>query len=178
VSAVASCRSIDGVVPESGDNWIALSTDPLPLQEVPGWVVRPDCGAVVTFMGTVRDHAEGRPGVTRVDYEAYEEHVVSRLQAIAAEARQRWGLGRVALLHRTGSLQLTECSVVVAVSAPHRGEAFEAARFCIDTLKQTVPIWKAETWEGGTDWGRHGHPVESPMTAGSPTAGGSRLAPS
>lgn len=113
----------------------------------------PGCGAVVTFAGTVRDHAEGRRGVVRLDYEAYEEQVGPRLAGIATEARRRWpAIGRVALLHRVGRLDVTEVSVVVAVSTPHRLEAFEAARWCIDTLKATVPIWKQETWEGGTDW--------------------------
>ena len=125
------------------------------------WAGLPSCGAVVLFNGTVRDHAEGRPGVSSLEYEAYEEEVVPRLAAIAAEARARWPvLGRVALLHRTGALVVRETSVVVAASAPHRPEAFSAARFCIDTLKATVPIWKRETWEGGTDWGTRSHPVE------------------
>jgi molybdopterin synthase catalytic subunit len=82
------------------------------------------------------------------------------LAAIAADARRRWpGLGRVALLHRVGRLELGEVSVAVVVSAPHRGEAFEAARFAIDTLKETVPIWKRESWSGGSDWGTRAVPV-------------------
>ena len=151
-------------MPRREDDWTELSAEPLPVEAVTSWATRPDCGAVVTFLGTVRDHADGRPGVTELEYEAYEEHVVGRLESIIAEARARWPLGRVALLHRTGRMRPPECSVVVAVSAGHRGEAFEAARFCIDTLKATVPIWKAETWEGGTDWGLEAHPVE-PATA-------------
>jgi|SRR5437764_2515123 len=125
------------------------------------WAGRADCGAVVVFSGTVRDHAEGRPGVTSLQYEAYEEQVAPKLAAIADSARARWGvLGRIALLHRVGALAVGETSVVVVVSSPHRPEAFDAARFCIDTLKATVPIWKRETWEGGTDWGTCSHPVE------------------
>lgn len=147
-------------VPRREDDWTELSAEPLPVDAVTAWATRSDCGAVVTFLGTVRDHAEGRPAVTELEYEAYEEHVVGRLESIIAEARTRWPLGRVALLHRTGRLLPTECSVVVTVSAGHRGEAFEAARFCIDTLKATVPIWKAETWAGGTDWGLEARPVE------------------
>jgi molybdopterin synthase catalytic subunit len=109
----------------------------------------------------VRDHAEGRPGVSELEYEAYEEEVVPRLVAIAAEARRRWpDLGRVAVLHRVGTLAVGETSVLIAASAPHRGEAFDAARFCIDTLKTTVPIWKRETWNGGTDWALCSHPVD------------------
>jgi molybdopterin synthase catalytic subunit len=92
--------------------------------------------------------------VTSIEYEAYAGQVEPRLAAIAGEARARWPtLGRVALLHRTGPLLVGESSVVVSASAPHRGEAFDAARFLIDTLKSTVPIWKKEAWDGGEDWG-------------------------
>lgn len=137
-----------------GTDWIAIGDEPLPVGEAATWVVRPGCGASVTFSGTVRDHAEGRPGVTAIEYEAYAAQVEPRLAAITAEARRRWpDLGRLVLLHRTGPLAVGESSVVAAASAPHRGEAFDAARFLIDTLKATVPIWKKESWEGGEDWG-------------------------
>lgn len=89
-----------------------------------------------------------------MEYEAYEEHVVPRLADIAAEMRSRWPeLGRVVLLHRTGEVAVGESSVVVVASAPHRPAAFEAARFGIDTLKATVPIWKRERWNEGESWG-------------------------
>ena len=141
-------------VPEDGDDWIALSDEPLPTASALDWSTLPGCGAQVLFRGTVRDHAEGRPGVTELEYEAYPEAATERLTAVVAEARRRWPeIGRVALLHRTGRLQVGECSVIVVVSAPHRGAAFEAAEWCIDTLKATVPIWKRETWEGGVGWG-------------------------
>lgn len=144
----------DATLVAPGDHdWVVLSEQPLPLAEVAAWVVRPDCGASVTFTGTVRDHAESRGGVTALEYEAYAEQAELRMAAIAAEARRRWpGLGRVALLHRSGRLAVEEAAVVVAVSAPHRGEAFDAARFCIDTVKDSVPIWKKETWDGGEAW--------------------------
>jgi molybdopterin synthase catalytic subunit len=88
-----------------------------------------------------------------LEYEAYEEHVVPRLDAVADEARARWPeVARIAMVHRIGPIALTEAAVVVAVSSPHRPEAFEAARFCIDELKATVPIWKREHWEGGSEW--------------------------
>ncbi len=136
------------------DDWVGSSGEKLPLEQAAAWVNRPDCGAVVTFSGTVRDHAEGRSGVTRLAYEAYEEAVVPRLAALVGEARATWpGLGRVACLHRTGELEVGDCAVVVAVSAGHRGEAFEAARWCIDTIKDTLPIWKRETWADGEGWG-------------------------
>ncbi|HZQ87426.1 MAG TPA: molybdenum cofactor biosynthesis protein MoaE [Acidimicrobiales bacterium] len=145
----------------SGDDWLALSDAPLPVEEALRWAVRPDCGAVVLFSGTVRDHAEGRTGVTSLDYEAYAEQTVPSFAAIAEEARVRFPtVGRLALLHRVGPVALTESSVVVVASAPHRDEAFEAARFCIDTLKATAPIWKKEHWSEGSDWGTGGTPVE------------------
>jgi molybdopterin synthase catalytic subunit len=148
------------VQPPSGvDTWIALTDEPLPVGAAADWAVRPDCGAMVLFSGTVRDHAELRTNVTKLVYEAYAEQVEPRLLAIAEEARTRWAVGRLALLHRTGELGLGESSVVVVASSAHRGEAFDAARFCIDTLKATVPIWKRETWEGGEDWRRCAHDV-------------------
>ena len=145
--------------PPASDTWIALSAAPLPVGVAADWAVRPDCGAMVLFSGTVRDHADHRTGVTKLTYEAYAEQVEPRLQAIAEEARKRWPVGRIALLHRTGELLVGESSVVVVASSAHRGEAFDAARFCIDTLKATVPIWKRETWDGGEDWGLCAHDV-------------------
>ncbi|MGI8776596.1 MAG: molybdenum cofactor biosynthesis protein MoaE [Acidimicrobiales bacterium] len=143
-----------------GDDWVGLSPDALPVQAALEWAVLPRCGAVVVFCGVVRDHAEGRANVTALDYEAYDSEVEPRLSAIAAEARRRWpDVGRLALLHRTGRLAVGESSVVVVASAPHRNDAFVAARWCIDTLKATVPIWKRETWEGGEDWSGCAHPV-------------------
>jgi len=146
--------------PYGRDDWVGITADTLPLGAVAGFVERSDCGASVIFTGAVRDHSEGRPGVRSLEYEAYEEEVTPRLAAIATEARARWpSLGRLALLHRTGVLGVGEASVVVAASAAHRAEAFDAARFCIDTLKATAPIWKREAWEGGEDWATCAHPV-------------------
>jgi molybdopterin synthase catalytic subunit len=131
--------------PARGDTWVGLLQSPLPIDEASAWVVRPDCGGVVVFSGTARDHSPGIVGVTRLDYEAYEEHVERSLTAIAEDARARWPeLGRIVMLHRVGELAIGESAVVVAVSAPHRAEAFDAARYCIDTLKATTPIWKKE----------------------------------
>lgn len=140
--------------PEGNDDWLGLSTDPLPVAEAGAWVVQPHCGATVVFTGTARDHAGERTGVTLLDYEAYDEQVLPRLEALAASMRERWpDLGRVVLLHRTGPVPITEAAVVVATSSPHRTTAFEAARYGIDTLKATVPIWKREEWSGGSSWG-------------------------
>lgn len=147
-------------MPRSDVDWTGLTTTPLPVGAAVEWAVSPACGAVVSFAGTVRDHAEGRPGVSLLEYEAYEGEVEPRLRELAAEARRKWpGLGRLVMLHRTGALQVEETAVLVVASAPHRDQAFEAARWCIDTLKATVPIWKRETWRDGTDWGTCASPV-------------------
>ena len=140
--------------PPTADTWLALTEEPLPVGGAADWVVRPDCGAVVVFSGTARDHAPGREGVDQLEYEAYEEQVIPRLGAIADEIRSRWpSVGRIALLHRMGVVPISESSVVVAVSSPHRPAAFEGARFGIDSLKATVPIWKRERWAAGETWG-------------------------
>ena len=133
---------------------MGLSGESLPVAPATDWVVRPDCGAVVVFSGTARDHAPGRPGVEALEYEAYEEQVEPRLRAIVDEVRMRWPVvGRIAMIHRVGLVPVGESAVVVAVSAPHRDEAFLAARFGIDAIKASVPIWKHETWDGGESWG-------------------------
>lgn len=140
--------------PANGDDWLGLTEEPLPVGTAADWAVLPRCGAMVLFSGTARDHAPGREGVELLDYEAYEEHVVPRLADIAAEMRRRWpDLGRIALMHRIGPVDIGESSVVVVASSPHRPAAFEAARFGIDTLKATVPIWKRERWADGESWG-------------------------
>lgn len=142
------------------DNCIACVDDPLPVADIAAWAVTPRCGAVVTFTGTVRDHADGRTDVVSVEYEAYREHVEIKLAAVADAARHRWpAIGRLALVHRVGRLAVGEASVTIVVSTPHRSEAFDAARFCIDTVKQTVPIWKREQWSGGDDWGLCAQPL-------------------
>lgn len=139
--------------PVDGDTWVGLTTEPLPVGAAADWAVQPRCGAVVLFSGTARDHSGGRERVTGLEYEAYEEQVRPRLRAVADEARVRWPeVGRLVLLHRIGPVAIGESSVVVVASAPHRGEAFAAARFCIDTLKASVPIWKRESWDGGESW--------------------------
>lgn len=140
--------------------WVALTTDVLSMDRAARWVLQPDCGAVVTFAGTVRDHAEGRSGVDELEYEAYDAQVEPRLRQIADQARDRWpGARRVVIWHRIGTLSLGESSIIVAVSSAHRGDAFDAARHCIDTVKTSVPIWKRERWDGGEDWGLDAHQV-------------------
>lgn len=133
---------------------VELSEAELNVGELYAWALAPECGAVVVFSGTVRDHAEGRSGVTSLSYEAYRDVAVQKMHDVVTETRRRYPtVARVALVHRVGELSLTESSVVVVVSSPHRPEAFDAARFCIDAVKQSVPIWKKETWSTGSDWG-------------------------
>jgi len=141
--------------PPISDDWIALTDQSLDVGIATDWVALPGCGAVVVFSGLVRDHADGSSGVTHIDYEAWAEQVIPRLTSVAEEARRRWpDLGRVALWHREGRVLLSESSVVVAVSSPHRGAAFDACEFAIDTLKESVPIWKKEFFDGGSQWAR------------------------
>jgi molybdopterin synthase catalytic subunit len=159
------------LLPPAGNDWVALSAEPLPFERLATWPIVANCGAVVVFAGTVRDHAEGRPGVQSLEYEAYAGAAVQMMEVIAADLREKWRcLGRIALLHRTGLLAPADVSVVVSVSAPHRPEAFDAARWGIDTIKSRVPIWKRESWEGGSDWGLDVHPLAG---AGVPRHGGS-----
>src|SRR4051795_12807841 len=110
--------------PATGRDWIALTPEPLPLDAASMWATTPGAGAVVSFAGVVRDHAEGRSGVRAMTYEAYEEPAVRRLSELVVAERHRWpAVEGVALLHRVGELELSEASVLVVVSAPHRDAA-------------------------------------------------------
>ncbi len=140
--------------PAAGDDWVGISDQPLPVEGALDWAHRPDCGAVVLFSGVARDHSGDREAVDRLEYEAYEAQVAPRLAALASEARRRWpAVGRLVMIHRVGELVVGDSAVVVVASSPHRPEAFAAARFCIDALKATIPIWKRERWEDGESWG-------------------------
>jgi molybdopterin synthase catalytic subunit len=120
-------------------------------------------GAICLFLGVVRNENDGRP-VRHLEYEAYEEMALPLMAEIAAEARRRWPVTEVRIVHRLGRLEIGEPSVAVAVTAPHRAAAFEACRFAIDTLKATVPIWKKEFYADGAVWleGPGSAPVEVP----------------
>lgn len=140
------------IPPVSGGSvHVALVDGPIRTEELLGRVRHPHAGAVVLFLGTVRDNAQG-PRVLHLDYEAYERLALGEMQRIAQEVMQRWPVAAVAMEHRTGRLEVGEVSVAVAVSAAHRRDAFEAGRYAIDTLKVRVPIWKKEVWEGGSRW--------------------------
>ncbi len=149
--------------PQQGEDWLAVAGDVLDVARVADWVVLPSCGAVVCFVGTVRDHAEGRVGVEAIDYEVFADQMLPRMEAVAAEARKRWTeLGRVAIIHRHGLVKLGEASVVVAVSTPHRAQAFAAASYCMEEVKATLPVWKKEHWPGGEDWALASRPISEP----------------
>jgi molybdopterin synthase catalytic subunit len=127
---------------------VRISADPLDVDEAFSFVGDPGAGGTCVFVGTVRDSSpEGE--VTGLHYEAWEELAGARLREVASELFERWPVRRVAILHRTGDLAIGEASVVVACSAPHRAEAFDACRHGIERLKQDVPIWKKEALGSG-----------------------------
>jgi molybdopterin synthase catalytic subunit len=128
-----------------------VTMDPLSLDEAYAAVRRDDCGAIAFFVGTVRDHHDGMK-VTRISYSAFSEMAVKEFAAIAAEAAARWKTGAMYIAHRTGALAIGDSSVLIAVSSPHRAEAFEACRHAIEALKKMAPIWKEEFYETGKAW--------------------------
>jgi molybdopterin synthase catalytic subunit len=131
---------------------IEISSLPIDAAAVTERVRSPHAGAVCTFLGTVRDLTGDRRTVS-LRYEAYAEMALRKMAELEDEARSRWPVIELAMIHRVGDLELGEISVVVAVSCPHRGAAFEVCQWLIDTLKRVVPIWKRETWEDGThEW--------------------------
>ena len=140
-----------GAVPDlvdgpDGETWVALTDGPLPVDEVTRWIGRPDCGAVVVFRGDARDHAEGRPDVTALEYEAYESQVVPRLGRLAGEARNRWPeLGRIALIHRTGPLAIGEAAVEIVEVFTGRCPVHEAA-----SMEEAVALANGEAGGSGT----------------------------
>jgi molybdopterin synthase catalytic subunit len=128
-----------------------LSERPLDVAETIARVSGPGRGGIVTFLGAVRDESRGR-SIRHLEYDAYPEMAEREMQKIAAAAAERWPGVQVAIAHRAGQLAIGELAVVIAAAAPHRGDAFEACRFAIDTLKQTVPIWKKEVATDGEYW--------------------------
>jgi molybdopterin synthase catalytic subunit len=152
VKLVEADRVTEPSCPQVVD-WITVGSKPLDAAAVLAWATGPECAAVVSFCGTVRGHSEGRARVTHLAYEAYEEQATFCMNRVASGARQLFdGLLHIALHHRVGELSVGEISVLVVVSSAHRAEGFEAGRFCIDEINETVPIWKRETWADGSDW--------------------------
>lgn len=137
----------------SGDaDWIEVTTEALSERAVADAVGDPGAGAVALFSGVVRDQTGGRR-VKFLEYEGHAPMALAKMGEIAAEIRARWpGTLRVAMIHRIGRLEIGESSVMIAVSSPHRHAAFAACHFAIDTLKETVPVWKKEYFEDGEVW--------------------------
>ncbi len=131
---------------------IKLVESPIDTAALLDHVSSPRAGAVVLFLGTVREMTAGRRTVA-LDYECYPDMARKKLAELEAEARDRWPIVECAIVHRLGHLELAEASVAVAVSTPHRQDAFAAGKWLIDTLKEVVPIWKKEHWDDGTtEW--------------------------
>jgi MoaE-MoaD fusion protein len=144
------------VIPPVSGGDFRVQEEPLDLLAVVEQVRDPAAGAIATFIGTTRDHNRGRE-VVHLEYDAYPEMAEAEMAKIAAEVADRHGAARVAMAHRTGHVPIGEASVIIAVSAAHRGAAMSACRDAIDTLKQTVPVWKKEVFAGGEEWiGREG----------------------
>ena len=131
---------------------VTVGPDPIDGGALVTEVSRPDSGATVLFLGTVRDHSAGKQGVTRLDYEVFAERVEPKIEEIVGEAASRWPILSAVVEHRSGTVNLGEASVGVAVACAHRADAFEAARYLIDELKRRAPIWKKEFWPGGAEW--------------------------
>jgi molybdopterin synthase catalytic subunit len=130
---------------------IEIHTDPLNIQACTDWVMSPDSGGIDVFIGTVRNATKNKP-VLKLEFEAYNKMAINEIEKITKQAFEKWPVQKVLVHHRTGTLQVGEIPVVIAVSAAHRGAAFDACRYIIDTLKQTVPIWKKEFFEDGEVW--------------------------
>ena len=139
------------VIPPVSGGAFRLSDEPLSLEAVAAEVASDDAGAIATFVGTTRAHSRGRE-VIRLEYEAYEGMAEAEMERIAGLLRERHDVLNVAIHHRVGPVEIGETSVVIAVAAAHRAAAFDACREAIDTLKQTVPLWKKELYVGGEEW--------------------------
>lgn len=132
----------------------AITTEPLQADKLVRLVSNPHAGAILTFVGTVREFTHGQRTVY-LSYEAYAPMAVEKMKQIAAEIEERWPGAEVAMHHRIGDLAVEEIAVIVAVATAHRNESFEAGRYAIERLKQIVPIWKKEMWEDGSEWKGH-----------------------
>lgn len=134
-----------------GDGEVRIVRQPITTESVLAALKRPEDGAAVVFEGVVRDNTRGRRTLY-LDYEAYEAMALKQMESLAAEARGRFAVRAVSIIHRLGRLEIGETSVLIVVASAHRGAAFDACRWIIDTLKKTVPIWKKEYFEDGAIW--------------------------
>ena len=125
--------------------------EPIDIQSVIDKVIQREAGAVTTFIGTVRELTNGKKTLFLI-YEAYETMAVKKLEQIGKEIEERWHGSKAAITHRIGRLEITDVAVVIAVSTPHRADAYEANRYAIERIKEIVPIWKKEHWENGEKW--------------------------
>jgi molybdopterin synthase catalytic subunit len=130
---------------------IKITGELLSIQHCIDWVMSPESGGIDVFIGTVRNATKGKK-VIRLEFEAYEQMAVAEMEKIARQAMEKWPVQKLIIHHRTGTLAVGEIPVIIAVSAAHRAAAFEACRYVIDTLKETVPIWKKEIFEDGEVW--------------------------
>ena len=130
---------------------IQISPTALNIQSAIDWIMSPESGGIDVFIGTVRNATKGKP-IIRLEFEAYEPMALAEMEKIVKQAFEQWPVQRALIHHRTGVLQVGEVPVIIAVSAAHRAAAFDACRYIIDTLKQTVPIWKKEIFEDGEVW--------------------------
>ena len=130
---------------------IKIFTEALDIQSCIDWIMSPESGGIDIFIGTVRNSTKGKT-VLRLEFECYEKMALKEMHKIAIEAMEKWPVQKLLVHHRTGVLAVGEVPVIIAVSAAHRDAAFEACRYVIDTLKQTVPIWKKEIFEDGEVW--------------------------
>lgn len=146
--------------PADDREWVRITTAPLDVEGATQWVMRDTCGAVVTFCGTVRTSSSTGHEITALEYETSDDHAERRVRDVITDARRRWPeIDAVVVHHRTGRVELGDVTVVVAVSSPHRAEAFAAGQYCIDTVKATVPMWKREHWDGGSTWSQEATPI-------------------
>lgn len=147
------------------DDIFLLVREPIVPREIVEGLKAPDDGAVVMFDGFVRNHFKGRRTLY-LEYEAYEPMAYSKMREIGAEIRANFKIHRLAMVHRLGRLEIGETSVLIAVSSPHRGAAFDACRYAIDTLKRAVPIWKKEYFAGGAVWAEGEIPSQQAISPG------------
>jgi len=130
---------------------IRLVREPIDIQSIAESLQQPEDGAVVVFEGVVRNHSDGK-AVLCLEYDAYESMALKKLEDVASRAKKEFAIRDIAIVHRLGHMKIGECSALIVAASAHRGPAFEACRFAIDTIKQIVPIWKKEFYEDGEVW--------------------------